>query len=93
MTTELDPDAVAFHRDGFCQVSYSFSHSDLQRIAEAIDDVISARPPGLIYESDSNTVRALQGAHLLNRLLGRLTQDRRLLRPAEQLLRSETSTG
>jgi len=89
MTTEDNPDTVAFDRDGFCQLPFRFSHSELQRIAEAIDDVISARPPGLVYESDSNTVRALQGAHLSNRLLGRLTQDRRLLCPAKQLLRGQ----
>jgi ectoine hydroxylase len=89
MTTEHNSDTVAFHRDGFCQLPYRFSHSDIQRIAEAIDDVISARPPGLVYESDSSTVRALQGAHLLNRLLGRLAQDRRLLCPAKQLLHGD----
>jgi len=89
MTTEPNLDTLAFHRDGFCQLPYRFSHLDLQRITEAIDEVISARPPGLVYESDSDIVRALQGAHLFNRLLGRLTQDRRLLRPAKQLLRGD----
>lgn len=89
MITKTTIDRSKYYGDGFCEVRGRLSETEIKAIETAIDEVIESDPPGLVRESNSQVVRALQGPHLQNTTLLRLAQDHRILEPAREVLGSD----
>ncbi|NIO42875.1 MAG: ectoine hydroxylase [Burkholderiales bacterium] len=83
----------AYKRDGFMMLEKFFSAREtealLEEVGRMVEDPEIARREEAICEPGSNVVRSVFKVHAINRVLSRLSRDRRLVNIAKQIVGSE----
>ncbi len=84
---ELTPTQIAaYHEGGHVFVPGCFSSVEVKEMREQLPDIYAEDTPARVLEAGSGFVRMVHGCHKTNDVFGRLVRDRRILRPAQQLL-------
>ncbi|MFD6231621.1 phytanoyl-CoA dioxygenase family protein [Streptomyces virginiae] len=86
-TTELEVEDLkgAYDTAGWCELPYRFTDEAVRLMKEAVAAISRERRPEVVYEKDSETVRAIHGCHDFDDLCAALVRHPRLVALAEQL--------
>ncbi|WP_079148533.1 phytanoyl-CoA dioxygenase family protein [Streptomyces agglomeratus] len=71
--------------DGWCELPYRFTDKAVKLLKEAVAAISRERRPEVVYEKDSDTVRAIHGCHAFDDLCAALVRHPRLVALAEEL--------
>jgi ectoine hydroxylase len=78
-----------YYDKGFVLLEQIFDEAEIQRLKARLPTLLAEESPRRVLEKDGITVRSVYGSHMTDELFGRLTRDRRILEPAQQILRSD----
>ncbi|MCB0566210.1 MAG: phytanoyl-CoA dioxygenase family protein [Phaeodactylibacter sp.] len=80
---------TTYQETGMLLLPELFSNEEVAYLKEAMTPLKKADSPELVWEKNTQTLRALHGCHLRSPVFRRLVRQKRLLEPSRQMLNDE----